>query len=604
LCLNAGGLVAQNTQHDSIAYYFKQIKVLVAQKEDLPNVFLNEDSLLKQLEQTHGVDKTKVLFNLFKFYKYKSVVVADGYNSEALKLSKTLDYHKGELQAIANHAYLLFVNGLFDASMKEVEEIFTVVAWNDYPKCYADVFALKSYIHTEKGEYGQALETGLHLLDIAEKSNNKYVLMRAYAALSHYYLRIENYKIALSYCLKGLGCVIDLKEVYYIFPKIDEIARMSAKLEHRKRALEAYDFYIALEQQMDSPGDFIQSAVYMNMTDLYLQNGDFKKAQDYLSLAMNINDSNNFRFRIPRALILQAELNLKRKDTMQAIFNFEKSLLAAEHINAFDVVKSNSAILASLFEKRGEASKVFEYKTLHKAIQDSLFSNEKAQKIIILEARRTIKEVSQKKRILELENLTQRSQFYVVVLVLFIVLIVMAFVAFGYFKVKRQHKILFYKSIELAEMQLKMRGQLDRFEQLKREGSKPLVDTSHKQLNKDVKEIILTKLDKLEESLFFLDQQCTLNQISQVLKTNSKYLSQVINQEKKNNFNNYINDLRINHLLGRLLTDIDFRESKLTFISVSSGYNNLNTFNAAFKKRQGILPSYFISELIQKDKKK
>jgi len=604
LCLNTGLLNAQNTQNDSIAYAFDQIEALVAQKETLPEVFINESSLLARLDDHEGEEKITVLFSLFKYYKYKSVGVADGYNSQALSLSKTLGYRKGELQAIANHAYLLFVNGLFDTSMKEVKELVEVLAWKDYPKCYADVSALKSYIHTEKGEYGQALETGLHLLDVAEKSKNQYILMRAYAALSHYYLRIENYKIALSYCLKGLSCVIDLKEVHYIFPKIDEIARMSAKLSHRERALEAYDFYIALEQEIESPGDFIQSVVYMNMTDLYLQNDSLDKAQNYLSKAMAMNDRNNFRFRIPRALILQAALNLKKTDTVQAILNYEKSLEAAEQINAFDVVKSNSAILAQLFEKRGETSKVFEYKTLHKAIQDSLFTNESAQKIIILEARRTIKEVSQKKRILELENLAHRSQFHSVLLVLCIVLIVMAFVAFGYFNVKRQHKILFNKSIELAEIQLKMRAQLDCFEQQKTKATKMGGESSHKKVNKDVKDIILAKLGKLEESLFFLDQHCSLNQTSQVLKTNAKYLSQVINQEKKNNFNNYINDLRINYLLGRLLTDTDFRESKLTYISVSSGYNNLNTFNAAFKKRQGILPSYFISELIQKDKKK
>ncbi|MBL4561759.1 MAG: helix-turn-helix transcriptional regulator [Labilibaculum sp.] len=596
--------MAQNTQNDSISYYFKQINDLVGQQADLPNVFINEASLLKQLEHAHGEEKIAILFRLYKLHKYKSVTVADSYNSLALKLSKVLGYKKGVFQANANHGYLLFVNGLFNASMQKVKSLEAEIVFEDYPKCYADVFSLKSYIHTEKGEYGQALEIGLHLLDIAEKSRNKYVFMRAYAALSHYYLRIENYKIALSYCLKGLGSVIDLKEVHYIFPKIDEIARMSSKLEHRERAIEAYDFYIALEQKIDSPGDFIQSVVYMNMTDLYLQNGALNKAQDYLTQAMYINETNNFRFRIPRALILQAQLNLKKKDTTQAILNYEKSLIAAEHINAFDVVKSNSLILADLFGKRGDVSKVYEYKTLYKAIQDSLFTNEKAQKIIILEARRTIKEVSQKKRILELENLTQRSQFHLVLLALFLLIVVIGFVGFGYVKVKKQHKILFHKSIQLAEMQLKMRGQLDRFELNEKESVIIPTDTNQNKLNEDVKEIILAKLDKLEESLFFLDQQCTLNQMALVLKTNVKYVSQVINQEKKNNFNNYINDLRINYLLGRLLADVDFRECKLSYISVSSGYNNLNTFNAAFKKRQGILPSYFISELIQKDRKK
>jgi YesN/AraC family two-component response regulator len=116
-------------------------------------------------------------------------------------------------------------------------------------------------------------------------------------------------------------------------------------------------------------------------------------------------------------------------------------------------------------------------------------------------------------------------------------------------------------------------------------------------IDNDIKNIILTKLEKLEKEKFYLDPQCNLHQLSEQLKTNPKYLSQVINQEKKSNFNNYINELRINYLLPKLLKDIDFRNSKLSYIAISLGYNNLNTFNAAFKKRLGILPSNFINEL-------
>ena len=76
----------------------------------------------------------------------------------------------------------------------------------------------------------------------------------------------------------------------------------------------------------------------------------------------------------------------------------------------------------------------------------------------------------------------------------------------------------------------------------------------------------------------------------------------MINHEKGTNFNNYINALRINHLLNRFLEDKDFRNSKLSYIAVSSGFNNLNTFHAAFKKHLGIIPSSFIKQLNEEEK--
>jgi len=605
---NYNFVLSQNISNDSIQMYFSKIEKLVNERNSFKDDFLDEVGLLAKKENSKGKEEIFYLLKLYKVNKYKSVEKAYNFNDEALRLSQEIGYKKGELSAKSNHAYLQFINGLFNESMNAVLEIEKEINFQQYPDCYSDLNSLKSYIYTERGEYDLALDTGLKLLDKGEKSKNQYVLMRAYSSLSHYYLRIENFKTALSYCLKGLDCVINLKDIQYIFPKIDEIARMSAKLNDIETAFEAYAYYLELETKIQSPGSFIQSVVYMNIADISIHNNEFEKAQNYLSQALELNVVNNYRFRIPRALILQAELNLKTKDTLNAIINYEKSIDAAEAINAFDVVKSNSAILAKLYRMQNNFAKLYEYNTLFTAIRDSLFNNEKEQKIIILEARRKIKEVTQKKKILELENIAQKAKFHSIIILLFFVLLISLFVAYAYLKVKGKNKLLYHRTIELAEIQLKLREQLNEIEKTKSKLNVKSEDgTSQKSsniINDDIKDIILSKLEKLEENLFFIDQNCTLNQMAQQLKTNPKYLSQVINQEKKCHFNNYINELRINYLLGRLITDEEFRESKLSYISASIGYNNLNTFNAAFKKRQGILPSYFISELMQESKNK
>ena len=161
--------------------------------------------------------------------------------------------------------------------------------------------------------------------------------------------------------------------------------------------------------------------------------------------------------------------------------------------------------------------------------------------------------------------------------------------------------MLLQRTIDLAEIQLRMSEKLNGIQHMETQWSLERksadIPKTQPRIDKDIKNIIMTKLEKLEKENFYLDPQCNLHQLSEQLKTNPKYLSQVINQEKKSNFNNYINELRINYLLPKLLKDIEFRNSKLSYIAFSLGYNNLNTFNAAFKKRLGILPSNFINEL-------
>jgi YesN/AraC family two-component response regulator len=600
-------LHAQESQQDSIKIYLEQLADVVKEKDQFKEDFLIPEFLLSKKDRVTGKEKVLTLLKLFNAFIYKSSEEANSYNEEALKYATQIQFKQGILGARYNSAYLFFIKGDFDKSMELVKDIEKIVDYKTFPQVYSDIMTLKSDIYTERGEYDLALDTGLRLLDQAEKSQNDYALMRANAALSHFYLRIEHFSKALSYCIKGLHYIIKLKKMQYIYPKIDEIARMTAKLNGVNQALKIYEFYGTIEKEIPPPGSYIQSAVYMNMADIFISNGDLDKAQIYLSQALKLNYDNNYNFRIPRALTLQAELSLKKKDTSAAILNFEKSIDAAEKIEAFDVIKGNSLILTQIFENTRQPSKANEYRSLNKSLVDSLFNNEKDQKIAILEARRKIKEFMHQQKILELQNNAQNTRFKTITSILALLFLIAGIALYGYLKVRKKNRFLFRRTIELTKLQLETRKKLSTLEngRIRSDAvahSKNPSKTCNS-IDEDIKNIILTRLDTIEKEKFFLDPNCSLQNLALKLKTNPKYLSQVINQEKKLHFNNYINELRINHLLTKLLTDKDFRECKLSYISASVGYNNLNTFNAAFKKKQGILPSYFIDELIQESKK-
>ncbi len=583
---------AQSVKNDSLQLYFKKIDQLVTETKQIHK---DEEikSLILKKDATYGIEKIDILHQLYRYYIYQNLETAISYNKEAFDLSQELNYFNGIHKSLHNYAYYLFIIGDFNASMNSMMISISKINHRSSPKIYGDLHNLKADIHTEKGEYDKALDTGLQLLDIAERTNNKYLLMHAHAALSHYYLRLEKHQQALDHCLKGLDFIIELNLTYLLFQKVDEIARMSAKLGDTKQALEAYDYFTKLEKELYSPGSYIKSSVYMNIADIYMNSGEYDKAQNNLTEAMALNTKNNYRFRIPRALILQAELYLKQKDTLNAILSYERSIDAAENINAFDVIKSNSLILTELYTSTNNQTKVFEYKTLYDVIKDSLFNNEKEQRIIILETRRKIKEARHEQQELELEYLNQKAKYKTIIFSFSICAILGIFAVFSYVKIKEKNKLLYRKTIENLESQLKAEGK----DYIKKNKSVTKNENNHPKMDDSVINIILNKLEKLENEKFFIDPNCNLHHLSEKLKTNSKYLSHVINIEKGSNFNNYINDLRINYLLTKLIQDEEFRNSKLSYISTSIGYNNLNTFNTAFKKRQGILPSFFIKQL-------
>ena len=197
-------LSANETPVDSVDSYLNAVHSLVKNKDSYKEDFLDIEFLLDKNEYAQGKEKVLILLSLYTAYIYKSAEIANKYNDQAMILSEKLAYKEGVLKANYNRAYFLFVLGDFEESMKMVLETQKVVGAATYPEIYADITTLKSYIYSERGEYDKALETGLRLLDSAEKSKNDYLLMKANSALSHYYLRIENYSKSLTYCLKGL----------------------------------------------------------------------------------------------------------------------------------------------------------------------------------------------------------------------------------------------------------------------------------------------------------------------------------------------------------------------------------------------------------------
>ncbi|MBO9693915.1 helix-turn-helix domain-containing protein [Chryseobacterium sp.] len=123
------------------------------------------------------------------------------------------------------------------------------------------------------------------------------------------------------------------------------------------------------------------------------------------------------------------------------------------------------------------------------------------------------------------------------------------------------------------------------------------VDKIPKTVSEDVVQSILKELSVFESKEQFLNKGITLGALAKMIKTNSKYLSEVINTHKGKNFTAYLNDLRIDYAIGRLAKDKKFRSYKIPFIAEELGYNNEQAFTLAFKKKTGTLLSVYLKEI-------
>ena len=117
--------------------------------------------------------------------------------------------------------------------------------------------------------------------------------------------------------------------------------------------------------------------------------------------------------------------------------------------------------------------------------------------------------------------------------------------------------------------------------------------------DKNISESQLAVFQKIKNDLLevmktkkpYLDQNLNIFTLAKQLGTNSKYLSQVINQEFDKSFVHFINEYRIEEAKQILLVDNNFT---IEAQSQMVGFKSKSSFNIAFKRHTGITPSLYI----------
>lgn len=113
----------------------------------------------------------------------------------------------------------------------------------------------------------------------------------------------------------------------------------------------------------------------------------------------------------------------------------------------------------------------------------------------------------------------------------------------------------------------------------------------------ETEQAILTKLKRFEASTRFTSKEMSLAVMAGQFETNTKYLSEIINKHYQDNFNTYINKLRINFIIEKLKSDPNFMNYKISYLAEKSGFSSHSSFATVFKSITGIAPVTFIDLL-------
>jgi AraC-like DNA-binding protein len=248
--------------------------------------------------------------------------------------------------------------------------------------------------------------------------------------------------------------------------------------------------------------------------------------------------------------------------------------------------------LISYFKNNGDKVNQLKYLTKYMEIDSVLQNNYKEL------TKKLQYEYDTPNLMLEKENLIKslqedKSKSYWSIGFLILIVLAMAGFSFYQYKVKKSYRARFEKimqtNAEKAETETTQQ-EVDVFEANKSK-------TESIGINENLINQILKKLAGFESTKGFLEPNITIQTLSDVFETNNKYVSKIVNIYKQKTFIQYINDLRIDYALTSLKEDSRLRKYTIQALAIEFGFNNAESFSAAFHKKTGIKPTYFLKQL-------
>lgn len=180
-------------------------------------------------------------------------------------------------------------------------------------------------------------------------------------------------------------------------------------------------------------------------------------------------------------------------------------------------------------------------------------------------------------------------------LILLILGIVALFVIWRNAIIKKNNKFLFEKNAELSKVESLYRDLIMQQPLTRESGAGEDAGKTNKDKDSVADNELLSRiLLEMELSKPYLDPDFSLQALADLTDSNTKYVSQAINEFTGLNFRNFINEYRIKEAERRLLDGKTYGNYTIQWIGESVGFKSKSTFVAAFKKITGLTPSVYI----------
>lgn len=552
--------------------YLKKVRTRIKKVADINNVTFYCSQLARNYTIIREFDQgLEAIDELYKEYK------------DELDRLQTIHFKIAKLT-------VLETKGDYEACLALIEEVLpkTELIENDYVKHYqAVMYNVKGSIFSiQRGKYKDAVASYLQVLrlykEIDDEESN---IAMTYNRLGLLYQNIEDLPKSVSYFLEGIKVLENTPpksatDVYNLLILYSNLGNVYKEMNFLNKAIDYQNKALKLAEEVDSAID--KSRILHNLGSIYLEKDEFEKAIEYLLISQEMCGLLAIKEGVMYNHLALGEAYMKSENYVEAQKHYDNALI---YVKEFPYPKGEVSIYkdySELYKKLGDYNKALEYHTLYYNKEKELLGIETQEAIAQLEIEYETELKDEEIKRISYEYSIKKSENQKLIIGFISLVIITSGIIFFLIYRNKTLRDLYERNVELMNS-FKNKSYTEQ--------SDVTTSETFENPEEDSLKIIFNKLlFSLEKEKIYKDPDLSLSKVTDIIKSNEKYVSSAISTYTNMNYNNFINSYRIQE--AKLLI-YENNRMNINEVMYASGFNSRTTFYEAFKKHTGMSPKQF-----------
>lgn len=453
---------------------------------------------------------------------------------------------------------------------------------------------LSAYLYQEQGDFKKAIYYAENAEILINTANNPDLASRITEFLAYQYRVVGLHERSKKYISKGFEIakkIEDPKRYHETLGILNqELAHCEMELENYSIAVKYLEISLSFFKKAGTIGEeVVTAASYRLLGDVYFKQNNYTVSENYYKQAETlVQEPSCLLGWIYNGL---GGIRLKQKRWKEAEIYLNKAENIAEVNSHLDLKKGVYANINDYYEGIHDADKASVYAVKYVKVYEQINAKHSAF-------------INGK---LNLEPINKSSgKLSIVKNIAIIILCIALGGLFVFFRSKQKKQHSKFRTIIRSQQKLPEKKNKESQDPDFSNISVEEVDDKENNISKKRTDSLMTSeteakllelLDDFEKGNLYNNKNMSLPFLSGELNTNTKYLSYVINQHKSADFKAYINQLRINYIIDKLINDEKYRQYKISILAEECGFSSHSKFASVFRAVTDFSPSAYIKLL-------